>query len=314
MHPLGICGTPAAWRMGRLLTYRRAPVGVGPPWHARRSRHCTATQASRVLFFDRPTLTPHIFDPITHPNTPRHRSPSNRYCCAGVNIASLTALYTARRFGQYEMTSHMQHGINKRNKSLATRWVVKSTKDFMSEADSKLTTTGLDNTTVFARDREERQVRLRDKRARATQLNEEAYELFENEMARVHYDQDRRWRKGINFVLRQGRMFVLVYLSCYFGSLLVLYLLFSYKVVPKEGTIEYLSILLRLFIDREAFFARVAAWDSYVDLGFAFVVNEVLELIRFPLVFFVFAVLRKNMSRLASRVRSSMFVRSAPET
>jgi hypothetical protein len=229
----------------------------------------------------------------------------------GVASASNAHLTTAKRFVQFEQTSETLQGINTKKRALHNRWVTKSTKEYMSEADSK---TAKGSAAVFSKDREQRKEALERRKERSREVKDETDRTFDLEMDRIRDDQSRQFKKGWNFFKRQGKAFTLLYLLAYFGTLGVLYLGFASGLLPKEAAFEFVYLLLSNYMDRDMFFQRVEAWDTYTNFGFAFVINELLEFVRFPTVMFFFYQCRPYLTGVNQRVKSSIFRFGAPES
>lgn len=220
-------------------------------------------------------------------------------------------LVDAKRFVQYEQTSETMQGINKNKRALHNRWVTKSTKEYMNEADSK---SSKGSSLLFSNAREQKRDGVEGRRTRFRQVAEETDRTFELEMGRMRDDSDRRWRKGFNFFKRQGKAFVLLYVFAYTVPLVLLYVGFATGVLPKDAVFEFLFFFLQTFMDRDMFFERVEAWDTYTNFGFAFVVNEMLEMMRFPTVMFFFYQCRPFLTGVNRRVKASIFRFTATES
>ncbi|KAG5495195.1 hypothetical protein JKF63_02250 [Porcisia hertigi] len=225
-------------------------------------------------------------------------------------VASSLFLLNSKRFVQFEQTSDTLLGVNKNKRAMHNRWVTKSTKEYMSEADSKVSK---GNSLLFSA-REHRRESMEKRKERFREVAEETDRTFELELDRMRDDNDRRWKKGFNFFKRQGKAFVLLYIFAYLAPLSILYLGFASGLLPKDAVFEFLFFFLQTFIDREVFFKRVEAWDTYSNFGFAFVVNEMLEFARFPLVMFFFYQARPFLTGVNQRVKASIFRFNAAES
>ncbi|KAG5469149.1 hypothetical protein LSCM4_02547 [Leishmania orientalis] len=229
----------------------------------------------------------------------------------GESVAA-TSLFVvnSRRFVQFEQTSETMLGINKSKRAKHNRWATKSTKEYMSEADSKASK---GNSLLFsARERRRQGADMRKERMR--DMLEESGRTLELELDRMREDKVRRWRKGFNFFKRQGKAFTLLYIIAYVAPLAMLYVGFASGVLPKDAVFEFLFFFLQSVMDRDLFFERVDAWDTYSNFGFAFVVNEMLEFLRFPLVMFFFWQARPFLTGVNQRVKSSIFRFNAAES
>ncbi|KAG8347990.1 hypothetical protein ERJ75_000329900 [Trypanosoma vivax] len=224
----------------------------------------------------------------------------------GGGCCSLGALSVALRFVQFEQTSATLRGINKKNRDVAAPWITKSTKDYMSESDSHVASINP------VKDRLQRDSKMR--RDRFVQLSEETDRIFDLEMDRMKYDEARRWRKGVEFFKRQGIAFTVLYICAYFGCLIGLYVGFSTGILKKEAAYEFMFFFLCGYVDREWFYMRVEAWGTYVNMGFAFVINEMLEMFRLPFMIYTFYTFRPFFTGVNRRVKASIFRRCAPES
>lgn len=233
--------------------------------------------------------------------------------CSNSNINSNGSLHLwmTKRFVQFEQTSETMLGLNANKRALHNRWVTKSTKEYISEADSK---TAKGNDSVFSKVREQRMEALAKRKERFREVAEETDRTFDLEMDRIRDDQSRQFRKGFNFFKRQGKAFTLLYIVAYFGTLGLLYLGFASGLLHKEAAFEFVYLLLAQYMDRDMFFQRVEAWDTYTNFGFAFVINELLEVVRFPLVMFFFYQARPYLTGVNRRVKSSIFRFGAAES
>lgn len=211
----------------------------------------------------------------------------------------------SRRWVQFQQTSETNKGINKGNREQATKWITKSTKDYTAEATRTLTANPL---------RDKLKAQGDASRKNVNDILETSDKTFERELDRLQDTKQRRWRKSKDFFVRQGKMFVLMYVICYVSCLMLLYLGFASGKVNKEYAFGALSMLLTGFGDTESFFKRVEAWDTYINFGFAFVINEALEIVRLPFMMFTFYTFRPLIMNLGRKSRKSIFRRSAPES
>ncbi|RNF05117.1 hypothetical protein TraAM80_04846 [Trypanosoma rangeli] len=216
------------------------------------------------------------------------------------------AFLIAVRGVQYEQTSATLRGINKKDRAISAPWITKSTKDYMSETDAQATAV---NPT--------KEKLLRNSKARKdrfVRIAEETDHVFDSEMDRMRDYNVRRWRKGITFFKRQGLGFTLLYISVYLGCLVALYVGFATGILKKETAYEYMFVFLGGYVDKEWFYKRVEAWGKYVDFGFAFVINEMLEFFRFPFMMYTFYTFRPYLTGVNRRVKASIFRWNAAES
>ncbi|CBH17193.1 uncharacterized protein TEOVI_000386500 [Trypanosoma equiperdum] len=216
------------------------------------------------------------------------------------------ALFVAVRFVQFEQTSATLRGINTRKRATAAPWITKSTKDYMSEVNGHVASVNP------VKDKLQRESKAR--RDRFTQVAEETDRIFDTEMDRFRYDDARRWRKGIDFFKRQGIAFTLFYVSAYLGCLFGLYIGFATGFFKKEAAYEYMYFFLGGYVEKEWFYSRVEAWGTYINFGFAFVINEMLEFIRLPFMIYTFYTFRPYLTRVNRRVKPSIFRWNAAES
>ncbi|KAK7201373.1 hypothetical protein NESM_000199700 [Novymonas esmeraldas] len=229
--------------------------------------------------------------------------------CGGATAAAAMLVH-AKRYVQFEQTGETMVGINKKKRAMNSRWVTKSTKEYMGEADSKVMK---GNSLLFsARDGRRDDMARRKQRTRA--VAEETDRIFDLEVDRMREDTGRRWKKVFSFLRRQGKAFTLLYIAAYVVPLAALYIGFATGVLPKDAVFEFLFFFLQKFMVREQFFERVEAWDTYTNFGFAFVVNEMLEVVRFPVVMFFFYQARPFLTGVNHRVKASIFRFNAAES
>ncbi|RNF25330.1 uncharacterized protein Tco025E_02353 [Trypanosoma conorhini] len=216
------------------------------------------------------------------------------------------AFLIAVRCVQYEQTSATLRGINKKNRAMAAPWITKSTKDYISENDAQATAVNPTKERLLRNSKE--------RKDRFARIAEETDRVFDSEMDRMRDYNVRRWRKGIAFFKRQGLGFTLLYISAYLGCLVALYIGFATGILRKETAYEYMFFFLGGYVEKEWFYTRVEAWGKYVDFGFAFVINEMLEFFRFPFIMYTFYTFRPYLTRVNRRVKASIFRWNAAES
>ncbi|EAN96355.1 hypothetical protein TcYC6_0072420 [Trypanosoma cruzi] len=215
-------------------------------------------------------------------------------------------IFFAVRCVQYEQTSATLRGINKKKRAISAPWITKSTKDYMSEADAKATAINPIKEKLLQNSKERKE--------RFVRIAEETDRVFDSEMDRMRDYNVRRWRKGINFFKAQGLGFTLLYIFAYLGCLVALYVGFATGILKKETAYEFMFFFLGGYVDKEWFYMRVEAWGKYVDFGFAFVINEMLELFRFPFMIYTFYTFRPYLTGVNRRVKASIFRWNAAES
>ncbi|CCW60885.1 unnamed protein product [Phytomonas sp. EM1] len=211
---------------------------------------------------------------------------------------------------QYVHSSETLSGINKRKRNLNTKWVTKSTKEYMQEVDGKVHSASSILTTRWDKQNDVSAQR----KAQLKKIREESARAFQNELDRIDEDNSRRWRKGYNFFKRQGWPFVILYLSAYFVTWFALYIGFATGFLKKEAAFDYMFLLIGSYVSRDLFYQRIEAWDSYVNVGFAFVINEMLEIFRFTLVLAMFLEFRRFFTGAKKNIKPSIFRMGAAES
>lgn len=226
--------------------------------------------------------------------------------------ASLVSSFLVQvRSIQYTQTSQTMGALRDRKKTKeAVKWITKSTKDFMKESDTRKSHAA----PSLLKDTKPEGSPSLERRERYKEIQEQAESKLENELVRMRDDTNRRWKKGYTFFKRQGKAFTIMYMIAYFGTFLLLYVGFATNFLKKEAAFEFMFVLLGKYIERDWFYERIEAWDNKINLGFAFVINEMLELIRFPLVIFVFYQLRPFIGRSHRGMRKSIFRMNAAES
>lgn len=232
-----------------------------------------------------------------------------------------------------------------RNRDTSVKWITKSTRDYMNEVGGGAASVPLNKPSkdtaasagknsgnnisssgsggggvksgevkpaegIFTSREEFKEFRLK-RNAQLKRATEEGFEMYANELDRMHDDTGKQYQKSINFFKRQGKDFILTYVITYVVCLVGFYLCFATGLVPKEHVFNYIFLTFRNYINRDDFYSRIERWDTYINCGFAFVVNEVVEVIRFPIVCTLyFQIKAKRKANI--QMRPSIFKTSAP--
>lgn len=222
-------------------------------------------------------------------------------------------LHTQCRWVQYEQTSKTMLGSMKGGKKReeGVKWVTRSTKDYMREGDA---TTQVASPSVISSKaarmagygRETYNEQLKE-------IQAEAERKMEYEMLMLQDSKQRRWTRTVNFFKRQGAAFMILYAIAYVSCFLALYIGFASGFIKKDAVFEYLTIFFGTYMDKDAFYGRIEAWDDKINIGFAFVINEILEVVRFPVIMLIFYQLRPLILRKHRGVRNSIFRSNAAE-
>lgn len=223
-------------------------------------------------------------------------------------------IHTSCRWVQYTQTSQTMNTLNgdRRVRETGVKWVTRSTKEYMKEGDLNQDHVPL-SLQADLRNKGKKRSTL-EHRERYREVRGSAEARVEQELVRIRDEKGLRWKKSFSFFKRQGKAFVFFYIIAYAGTLSLLYLGFASGVLKKEAAFEYLLFFLGHYIDREWFYERVEAWEGKINFGFAFVINEFLEMLRFPLVMFVFYQLRPLIGRTHRGMRKSIFRMNAAES
>lgn len=188
---------------------------------------------------------------------------------------------------------------NPSSREQALKWVTKSTKDYMKEgSDGRAQPTAAPG---VVSERHTSRVPTSERKEEYKEVRDAAETMMEQELLRMRDEGGKRWKKSISFFKRQGKGFIIMYTAMYFGSLLALYVGFSSGFLSKEAAFEYMFFFIGRYVEKDAFYQRIEAWGDQIDFGFAFVINEMLEVIRFPLVMFLFYQLRPLLARAAGK-------------
>ncbi|CCW71466.1 unnamed protein product [Phytomonas sp. Hart1] len=225
-------------------------------------------------------------------------------------LSASSFLYTTTRGVQYVHSSETLSGINKKKRQLTTKWVTKSTKEYIQEVDDKVHRAPSIPTTRW----EKRQEISANRKTQIKQIQEASQRAFQQELDRLQEDKSRQFRKTYNFFKRQGWPFFVLYVAAYFGTWFALYLGFASGFLKKEAAFDFLIILLGVSSSRDQFYERIEAWDTYVNVGFGFVVNEMIEVIRFTIVLAVFLEFRPFFTGVNRFAKRSIFRMGASES
>lgn len=94
-------------------------------------------------------------------------------------------------------------------------------------------------------------------------------------------------REGMMVTLRKmGKKYILIYTLLYFGCLFVIYVMFESKAFDIDKTVEkFNKYELDKYLDLNKYKKKLG--DKYANLAVAIVLNEMVEVIRFPLFLYV---------------------------
>lgn len=207
------------------------------------------------------------------------------------------------RCTQFQRTSEMGIAANKGDKETLTKWVIKSTREF--EPAKKAVVVKIDSS---PEKREGTRSVLAQKEAvDQTVINAEKF--AQNEIDRIWDFKRGKVRKYREFFSRHGWAYAGLYLFLYFTGLGAFWFVLHYQIVEKTAFFELVFSMTMGYVERKSFFERVDAWNDYIDFGFAFTLNEVLDVVRIPLSLMIYYTFR----RVLTKWRPSIFKMNAPE-
>ncbi|KPA81090.1 hypothetical protein ABB37_04448 [Leptomonas pyrrhocoris] len=124
------------------------------------------------------------------------------------------------------------------------------------------------------------------------------------------------WRRKWHSFKSEGKDFSLFYLPFYPATFVILYVAFVTNALHKESILDCVLDCMGDYVDRGKMYARIEAWNTWANLGFAFVINELLEVVRFPVVVLLYYAMKPYSTRFANWVRKVMrrFRRAKPKS
>ncbi|KAK7201374.1 hypothetical protein NESM_000199800 [Novymonas esmeraldas] len=121
-------------------------------------------------------------------------------------------------------------------------------------------------------------------------------------------ERESAWRRGWRTFKSEGKDFSIFYFPFYAGTFVFFYSAFATGLVSKEAILDYVLSCMGGWVDAEKQKARIAAWDAWVNLGFAIAINELIEVVRLPIVFLIYYV-TKPYSNMSARWMAGLFRR-----
>lgn len=209
------------------------------------------------------------------------------------------------RLVQYQQTTETNRAVETGDKKTAMKWMTKSSREFLTENDKLRASKNPER----ERHKMNMAVEKRESAAHAIRSERE----FHREMDMLYDSKRRRFRKTFDFFKRQGLAFFICYVFTYCACFGVFYYILANEIVSKHSIFELLFVLSNGGFDRDTFIKKLEAWDTYINFGFAFILNEMLEVVRFPLVMALFLTFRGTLTRLGRSMKTSIYRRSAPE-
>ena len=194
-----------------------------------------------------------------------------------------------RRLVQFRKTSEMNTALNKGRNS-AEKWVTKSTADYAAKTEDAI------DAGVIGGDAQ----RKREVKARKVAADRHAQELQawqESQVARIEDFQSARRRRYATFTTRYGWTFILVYVIVYLAVLGCLWVILRSGVIDMMSLFEATYCFISGHVDRPGFFEKLEEWGEYTNLGFAFMINEMLDVVRVPLTLAFWWMFRKALIR-----------------
>jgi hypothetical protein len=216
---------------------------------------------------------------------PRSATP---FSSANVPVPAASASTTCElRSSQFRKTSEMLTAVNK---GTTQKWITKTTGEYAAVSNKAQANTGIADA-----DEQVREIKR--------QAEENVARLKDFRKARIG-----RYRY---FFTQYGKGFTITYAFFYLLCLAGIYYGCRLRYFDKTTAFEFIFSLNFGSVDREAFFERVLAWDAYIDFGFAFLLNELLDMWRVPFCIGVFWQLRRLLSK--HQRYDSIFRWQAPE-
>jgi hypothetical protein len=220
----------------------------------------------------------------------------------GASSTAALACYEARRWVQFRKTSEMNNALNS-GKASTQKWVTKSTADYAAKTELALEAGVIGGSVERKRNAKARQIAVDRK-------NEELQAWSESQVARMAEFQAGRRRRYASHSARYGWTFLLVYIILYVVMLGVIWLILRLGLLDMLSFFEFVYCLLSGHLDRPQFFERLEEWGDYTNLGFAFLLNEMLDIIRVPLTLAFWWMFRRALIRVKT---STVFRWNAPE-
>ena len=206
---------------------------------------------------------------------------------------------------QYQQSTETNRAVETGDKKTALKWMTKSSREFLTENDKLRASKNPE------RERHKMQMALEKKESAAHAIRNERE--YHREVDMLYDSKRKRFRKTFDFFKRQGLAFFVCYVFTYCACFSIFYYILANEIVSKHSVFELLFVLSNGGFDRDTFIKRLEAWDTYINFGFAFILNEMLEVIRFPMVMALFLTFRGTIARLGRSMKTSIYRRSAPE-
>lgn len=192
------------------------------------------------------------------------------------------------RLVQFRKTTEMNTAINS-GKKAADKWVTKSTADYAAKTDTAVAAG------VLASDGTSRSMA-----ARTTAATNRATEMMawsDAQVSRISDFNTARRRRYASFSMRYGWTFLVVYIVVYFFFLGTIWLILRWGLIDMLSFFEATYCLMSGHIDRPAFFETLEEWGDWTNLGFAFLLNEALDVVRVPMTIALWWTFRRGLIR-----------------
>lgn len=142
-------------------------------------------------------------------------------------------------------------------------------------------------------------------------------EALEHDMAvkwntrRLRFEKQKRIGRILAVTKHYGFCFFVSYVVCYIAGFTLIYCAIRWKWIPIFHIFEMMMMAFNDLFDVTPFIDQLAQWDTFTNLGAAFIFNEWLEPLRLPFATIAFLILAPKMrSRFG---RPSVFKSFAPE-
>eukprot|EP00758_Cryptobia_borreli_P001054 Tbor_TRINITY_DN1898_c0_g1::TRINITY_DN1898_c0_g1_i1::g.23086::m.23086 len=200
---------------------------------------------------------------------------------------------------QYRTAYQDNLSTEKNEKRSSLKWMTKSSREFLQEGDKER---------AAKNPEKQKAVEFKDKEKRiATEMYIKNDELYENEISKLTDFKGPRIKKSVAFFKRQGLAFIIIYASTYIGCFVALYYALTSNFVSKVAWFKWGIMMTGQNIADDTISKQVEEWDTYINLGLTFVINEILEVFRLPLVMVSFFTFRPTIIRMGKLLKVYIF-------
>jgi hypothetical protein len=219
-----------------------------------------------------------------------HLSALQRHAASTALLGGSVTLVEQRRFSQFRKTSEMNIALNSGRKT-AEKWVTKSTADYAAKTD-----VAIEAGVVGGDAMRKREVKAR--KVAADRRSQELQAWQESQVSRIEEFQAARRRRYATFTARFGWTLIIVYVIVYVGMLVFMWSLLRSGAIDMMSIFEATYCFISGHVDRPSFFEKLEEWGDYTNLGFAFMLNELLDVVRVPVTLALWWMFRKGLIRM----------------